>query len=617
MCGISLIVSKDNSPVPEAKIAAITDKIIHRGPDDYGYFYHNNFAFGHRRLSIIDLSQGGHQPMISENLSIVYNGEIFNYIELRKELQTLGHAFKTESDTEVILVAYKEWGIRAFDKLNGMWAFAIADTLKNEILLCRDRYGIKPLYYCQTKNYFLAGSEIKQFTALEEFEPILNKEVAVNFLVNGLLNYSTSTFFEGVNELRPGSFLQYNLSNHSQKVTVWYDLRKKINPNRDTYLEATFKLRSLLIDSIKLRMRSDVPVGCCLSGGLDSSSIVSVIKSHELEPPWFSTITACFNDERHNEQPYSDTVTEMTGFKSHKIFPELKDLFNKGQMDTMIYHHDQPFSGGTHFLEFCVYKAARQLNLTVMQGGQGPDEYLGGYDDYYYAYATECLRKFRLKKFFDFFNERSANLGVHFGQELIAYIRSVFWISLSGKIKSALGINSFTWLSTPYQLLAKNALVYYRNGSIKGLSLNQMMYNSLPYQMHSEDRNSMLFSVESRLPFLDHRLVEYGIALPSHYKLRKGVTKRVLRDAVSELPESIRERKHKMGFVSPDAEWLVSQAPEVRKQLKEAIVNSGFFTVDLLINFDRFVEGEANFSPLFFRAIALNRFLKIFSMKVK
>src|ERR1700730_14712764 len=209
MCGISIAINTSNKEVSEGLIRSMNDKVMHRGPDDEGYYHGENFALGHRRLSILDLSIAGHQPMQRKDFWIVYNGEVYNYVELKEELKQLGYSFKTGTDTEVMLAAYEQWGVGAFAKFNGMWAFALYDAGQKEIVFCRDHFGIKPLYFIKTGNWFLAGSEIKQFTTLPDFVPVLNKTIAVNFLASGLLNYSDQTFFEGVNELRPGHYLKY------------------------------------------------------------------------------------------------------------------------------------------------------------------------------------------------------------------------------------------------------------------------------------------------------------------------------------------------------------------------------------------------------------------------
>lgn len=617
MCGISLIINKDNNKEVDADlIKSITSKVAHRGPDDEGFYFGKNFALGHRRLSIIDLTSGGHQPMVVNDFVITFNGEIYNYIELREELKTLGHLFASESDTEVITVAYQEWGSAAFSRFNGMWALALVDLKNDEVILCRDQFGIKPLYYTTIEGNFYAGSEIKQFTDVSGFSAELNESVAVNFVTNGWLNYSEETFFKNVSELKPGYLLKFNLVSHQFSFFNWYNLREKVVKSSHSYQESVQQVRSLMLESIKIRMRSDVSVGSCLSGGIDSSTIVVLAKSQALASPEFSTITCCFDNERHDERYYSDQVSKAAGFHSFKIFPDLAVLIRDNVLDKMVYHQDQPFSGATHYLEYCVYQCARQHNLTVMLGGQGSDEFLCGYDDFYYVKVKELLRSFQFRKAFDLLHIRAITKGIYFFDEIESFLKSEFLSRLVLFVKKVFGMNTFPWLSEKWKGSAKKYNKIFKSNSVFRLSLQQMEFTSLRYQLHSEDRNSMLFSIESRLPFLDHRLVEYCLGLPTNYKLKGGVTKAVLRDAILELPEEIRNRKHKMGFISPDAEWMLSNSSVIRAELKAAVLETGFFTIDLVKKFDRFVEGEIGYDPLFFRVMALNRFIKVFKMRI-
>jgi asparagine synthase (glutamine-hydrolysing) len=616
MCGISIIISTKNKSGAEELIKSVNDKVAHRGPDDEGFYYGSNFAFGHRRLSIIDLSQAGHQPMQRQNFCITYNGEIYNYIELREELVALGHIFNSATDTEVILAAYQQWGVDAFAKFNGMWAFAILDAKKNEIVLSRDHFGIKPLYFTKTENYFLAGSEIKQFTAVDEFHPSLNKVVTANFLIQGLLNYSDQTFFDNVRELRAGHYLRYNLVEHKYEIRQWYSLANASVPIQDSYEDAVRKVRALFTDSLRIRMRSDVRVGSCLSGGIDSSSIVSIAHSQKLCNEDFATITSCYSDVRYDEQQFSDVVSKNTGFRSVKVFPDLNHLLDEGHLDKMIYHQDQPFSGASHYSEFKVFQTAREQNMIVMQDGQGSDEFLCGYGEFFITRIRELLQAFQWGKAIALLKIRAANSNRSGWQETRLFIRTVYQTRFVNLAKRILGKDDFPWLVESWNNIAKTALVNFKGKSIRQLSLEEIEYSSIPYQLHSEDRNSMLFSIESRLPFLDHRLVEYCIGLPSSYKIKNGYTKAVLRDAIAELPEPVKNRKDKMGFVAPDPIWVIQNKERVRQDLENIVQSSGIFSTDLLKRFDRFVNGELGYEPIYFRAMAFNRFCKIFNIKI-
>jgi asparagine synthase (glutamine-hydrolysing) len=618
MCGISLAINRKNQPVPPEHIKAMNDKVSHRGPDDEGFYFGDQFALGHRRLSILDLSQAGHQPMQRRHCWLTFNGEIYNYIELREELKALGHEFSSGSDTEIILAGYAQWGVEAFSRFNGMWAFAIYDSQTHEIVLCRDHFGIKPLYFTTTPDWFLAGSEIKQFTAFPDFKAVLDKEVTVNFLVNGLLNYSDRTFFEGVSELRPGHYLRYKLNTHRTSVHRWYDLDQACSAVDDPFDKAVGHTRELYLDSVRIRMRSDVPVGSCLSGGIDSSAMVSVIHAGGMANGTFATVTSCYEDARFDEQRFSDEVTRQTGYKALKVYPDLNNLWDQGHFDKMLYHQDQPFSTASHYSEFCVFREARNNRIIVMQDGQGSDEYLCGYGEFFVVFVRELLRGLRWTQAWRLLKAKAIHRQRTTLAEVRAFLMTAYGFRLVRLAKRMTGKSDYPWMSTKWSAIAARDLARFPENSIRELSIGEIAHSSIPYQLHSEDRNSMMFSIESRLPFLDPRLVEYVIGLPSSYKIAaNGYTKYVLREAIPELPVSIRQRKDKMGFVAPDASWIIQNKTTVRKELEEVVGKTGIFSDRLLERFDRFTEGNLGYEPIYFRAMALNRFLKIFKMEIK
>jgi asparagine synthase (glutamine-hydrolysing) len=616
MCGISIAISRKDELEGDDLIKAMNAMVSHRGPDNDGIYIKGNLALGHRRLSILDLSTASHQPMQRKNCIITYNGEVYNYIELREELQKLGHTFITSSDTEVILSAYQHWGTDAFKRFNGMWAFALYDSEKNDLIFCRDHFGIKPLYFTETDNYFLAGSEIKQFKAVHDFRSILDKKSVVNFLAKGWLNYSSATFFEGVQELRPGCYLKYNLNEHSFIIKQWYDLDASVMPIKISEKEAIEEVRKLFLDSVKIRMRSDVKVGSCLSGGIDSSSIVATVHSNAMANDAFATITSCYSDQLYDEQRFSDKVTDQTKFKAIKVFPDLNNLWDEKHFDKMIFHQDQPFNSASHYSEFNVFKTAREHGMIVMLDGQGSDEYLCGYGEFFIIYVKSLLRSFRFRKVVSELKCKATHRKRSLLKEIKAFIKSAYFYPIADGIKSVAVKKKYRWLADSWSEIARREVVDFNSKNIRHLSIEEISYSSIPYQLHSEDRNSMMFSIESRLPFLDHRLVEYVIGLPDSYKIKNGYTKHVLREAISELPEEIRFRKDKMGFVAPDEVWMRKNSIIVRKELEEAVNQRGFFTSALLTRFDLFVENKLAYEPIYFRAMALNRFCKIFNMEI-
>lgn len=616
MCGISIVIKESGSPARDL-LKQMTDRISHRGPDDEGYYINGAVGFGHRRLSIIDLSSAGHQPMEREDYLITYNGEIYNYIELRQELTGFGHSFSSESDTEVILRAYQQWGTNAFSKFNGMWAFAIYDKKKQEVVFSRDHFGIKPLYYTRSGEWFLSGSEIKQFLSLASFKPVLNKAVAVNFLTQGWLNYSAETFFEGVNELLPGHYLVYNLEDHTDKIVKWYDLDSEAKKVTDNYKDAVKRVRKLFDDSVRIRMRSDVNVGSCLSGGIDSSAIVTNIHHRGLANDSFATITSCYEDPQYDEQEYSDEVTRQTGYSSVKVYPRLNNLWDEDHFDKMIYHQDQPLYSGSCYSEFNVFKTAREMGLIVMQDGQGSDEYLCGYGEFYISFLKELFFALRWRTMLREMKSKAIHRGSSLRREFMILLRSEYINPLKTFIKKIIGRKEYDWLSEEYQQIQKKEKVLFPIRGVRQTSVEEILQSSIPYQLHSEDRNSMMFSIESRLPFLDPRLVEYCIGLPSVYKIRNGFTKAVLRDAVIELPEKIKSRKTKMGFVAPDSLWILANKDRVRKELETLVTDLNIFSPEFLLRFDNFISGKRVYETIYFRALTLGRFYRIFEMQVR
>lgn len=617
MCGISLIIDKLDRPVPKEQIMVMNDKVKHRGPDGEGYHYGQNFAMGHRRLSIIDLSNAGIQPFRRGEDYIIFNGMIYNYLELKKELIQLGYEFYTQTDTEVLLVACQCWGIKAFKRLNGMWAFAWYRAKSNDIVLCRDYFGIKPMYYTASREYFAAASEIKQFLGLPGFNPVLNKKSAVNFLVKGWLNYSEQTFFKEVKELRGGHYMIYDLKKHQQQVHTWYDLSKASAPIHKGMQESIGDFQRLFGDSIKKRMRADVNIGSCLSGGLDSSTIVSYLYAHKLTNKNFATVTSCYKDPQYDEQVYSDEVTRVTGYNAYKVFPDLNNLLDSGELDTMLYHQDQPFGTASHYSEFQVFKTAAENRLTVMLDGQGADEYLCGYDDFFTIHIKQLLKSKKFREAWTNLKVKGTNRPSAIYNLIIAHFKSICWYPFISRIKKMLGKTNYPWLNNSWKKLADQYLVNFKGENLRDLSLQQMIFSSLPLQLHSEDRNSMMFSIESRLPFLDHRLVEFVVSLSEGFKIQNGISKFILREAMNEVPALIKQRTDKMGFVAPEEPWVRKNHHRFRKEIRDAINSTDIFSPALLKRFDNFIEGKLNYEPIYFRAVALNRFMKIFKMQAQ
>ncbi len=337
MCGISGIISLENNSINKKEIKAINDLVIHRGPDDEGYFYSNNFAFGHRRLSILDLSSLGHQPMeYMSKYVIIHNGEIYNYIELKKLLLKEGYSFKSNTDTEVILAAYDKWKENCVKYFNGMWAFAIYDKIKDTIFFSRDRFGIKPFYYSIIDNKFIFASEIKQILFFKN-KRYVNLDVLTDFLITGISDYNEETFFNDIYRLKPSHNMLYNLNTHEYEIYKYYDIKEKpaaeINKNNNVI----DNIKKNLDNSVQIRLRSDVKVGTCLSGGLDSSTIASIasIKNKRETSKKFTAITAKSEQKDVDESEYAKMVVQKHDMDWYVVEPNNEDF--KLNIDKVIY----------------------------------------------------------------------------------------------------------------------------------------------------------------------------------------------------------------------------------------------------------------------------------------
>jgi asparagine synthase (glutamine-hydrolysing) len=611
MCGISAIVNTRNVPVEALFIRRMNERIAHRGPDNDGVFYGDNFALGHTRLAIMDTGHLAHQPFKYKDYVITYNGEIYNYCEIKNELRLKGYSFGTRCDTEVILAAYDQWGEDCVSKFEGMWSFMIYDPARDILFGSRDRFGQKPFHYMLASGHFVVGSEIKQFLDLPWFRPMLNEEVAFNFLNYGALNYSNDTFFNGVQSLGPGHNIIYNLVSHQFTISRWYNFPEKASLSMDMQ-EASEQFRQLFTNSITTRLNSDVSMGSCLSGGLDSSSIVcmasNLLNGHGPLP----TLSICWNDKAIDEQQYIDEVTSHTGSFNTKIFPDIDQLNEEDLLGKIIYHQDQPIPTASHFSEYKVYEAAKQNQLSVMLDGQGADEYLAGYGLFlwYHMHALFNSSRFgMLSREWDAVKKIS-----HFSNNEM--LRNFLFIKYKQKKPRMLEFIEPGWgkefLNADPSLPPKST-----GFSARKLSHHQLFSSSLPYQLHSSDRNSMCHSVEARLPFLDHRLVEFCYSLPDTFKITRGQSKTVLREGLkSILPSMIYERKQKLGFPAPERDWLRRNKDWVNRQIDEnADALERFVSIKKFKDhFNGFIDGKHTDSAPFFRVLSFAKWLKVFNV---
>ena len=554
MCGISGIVY-NNKQADYKDIKAMNDLIIHRGPDGEGVFIDGSLALGHRRLSILDLSNEANQPMFFKDLVIVFNGEIYNYIELKEELVNLGYSFKTKCDTEVLLAAYDCWGQSCVNKFNGMWAFVIYDR-KNQVLFCsRDRYGVKPFYYSKLEDKFIFGSEIKQ---LLHFFPkrIADKEMLADFLVCSFSEHTEKTFFKNIYNLRGGHNLIFDIKKQTFKIHQYYSIDENIN-NQSI---STEEYKSLFLQSVRYRLRSDVKNGSCLSGGLDSSSIAAVAsKFYKKDNNIFIGIHAKSTEKNTDESYYAKLTAESNDIDLKQITPSVEDFINN--IDEVCYAQEEPFRGVSIFMQYFVMKEAKNNGCKVLLDGQGGDETLLGYERYYPLCL--CSMPLYLAVINLIKSIKNSRVSVF---RLITYC--LYYICFPLLILRQK--MNYSYLKPEYLPDFKwNRIKTKAYSSIEKLQKLEIMNTNLPTLLRYEDKNSMRNSIESRLPFLDFNLLHASLNMESSHKIHGGWTKFVLRKAMnSYLPTKIIWRRNKLGFAAPEKTWLSAIHPNMVDNIK-------------------------------------------------
>lgn len=560
MCGIAGIVglgAEDSSPV----IDAMLDLQEHRGPDDRGTWRAPGVHLGHVRLSILDTSSAGHQPMALDDgrLVIVYNGEVFDYLELRTELEGRGHSFGTRTDTEVILRAYDEWGEECSRRFNGMWAFVIYDRDRRKLFFSRDRFGIKPLYFANTGSSLVFASEIKALLAADASLSRVDDGYVARFLRTSRCDDDTRTFFRDVKQLLPAHSMSIDLAKSVEagaQTPYWtFDLESAKAALDGVDLAG--RMRELLSDSVRLRLRSDVPVGMCLSGGLDSSSIVALATA-ALDGP-VSTFSALYPQEAFDESRFARAVAERFGSRHHEVWPEHGNLVET--MSRLCWHQDQPTAGPGLYSQWHVMSIAHG-GVKVLLDGQGGDELLGGYHSYYPVYAQSLVSAFLRNPFARPLGDVVRGLRAAGGPSLM---RPIVLDRMPEGLKRAYlavaGGERGPELAPEYlELWDHRAEPEPTRGFPDRLSqgLHDAVFrDSLPALLRYEDRNSMAFSIEARPPFLDHRLVEFALALPFDERIDGEWTKAVLRKAMDGiLPDEVTWRRDKMGYPTPFSDWI-------------------------------------------------------------
>lgn len=643
MCGINGLITRNNEL--KRKTADMNTLLRHRGPDDEGFvlidsatasvkqcagndsitsvkekFPHINntslenydVILGHRRLAIIDLSDNGHGPISDPEgkIWLNFNGEIYNYIELRAELKALGHIFRTETDSEVIINAYKQWGKDCLNKFNGMWGIAIWDSYKKELFLARDRFGVKPVYFSHNKEYFGFSSEIKPLAMLMNTSLEVNNEKIPFFIFYGNRLNNIDTYIKKICSLQASHYLIYKDGNI--KINRYYDI-DVFKHQEDNEEQLKEKVVNLLQDSIKIRFRSDVPVGTCLSGGFDSSSIVSL--SSGLNINKLMTFSAVWNEKECDESYYIDLVNDRFGSISNKVIPkpeEFQKVFSE-----LSYHQEIPTEGPGLYPQWYVMSMAKG-KVTVLLDGQGGDEVFGGYF-LMGAYLRGVIRDRKLKGVlseFKAFRQFLNKNGIHsFASWLFPrqYTR-ITKTRLSDKFKilnkNILGSIDQTQLEHDLEPPKKF------NSYINNLSYHFVTSYTIPTLLHYEDRSSMAHSIESRVPFLDYRLVELGLNLKPNFMSHKGISRPLFRKALQPfLPDEVVNRKDKLGFPTPFASWTKTILKDFISDTllnKNALIYEFIDSRQIYLNLTAHFTGMRDYSWEIWRMISLEYFLRLY-----
>jgi asparagine synthase (glutamine-hydrolysing) len=561
------------------------DIVAHRGPDGEGWREFMSsagpVALGHRRLAIIDVSDAGLQPMADacDRYHLVFNGEIYNYVELREELRARGCIFTTDTDSEVLLQAYALWGEACLDRLLGMFAFLIWDERDKRLFAARDRFGIKPLYVVATPQGVAFASEIKQLLDLPGVARRMNLARVHDFLASGVSDHTAETMFEGVVQVQPGCCVTIDAASPWRGEIAprrWYAIPPH-STLRMSEEDAAERFRELLTDSVRIHLRSDVPVGSCLSGGLDSSAIVCLMSGMlEKEGGRVNTVSACYAEKSVDEKPFMDAVVVQTGAAPHWVFPRADDVFARASDIT--WHQDEPFGSTSIFAQWCVFEEARRAGVKVMLDGQGADEQLAGYHGAYAYYMADLVRRLRLVALVRTMVERQRVHGVSLIEQAKRFAGPVLPGPLRRfALRQRARTVDYDWLRGD----AYGGLQPAPNGfeaasganglppvtDVASLCVVLTFASNLQMLLHWEDRNSMAHSIEARVPFLDHRLVEFALALGNEHKIVRSDTKRVLRRSMAGiLPKAVAERRDKLGFSTPEEVWF-------RGPLKGAILD--------------------------------------------
>ncbi|MGB4225873.1 MAG: asparagine synthase (glutamine-hydrolyzing) [Candidatus Dechloromonas phosphoritropha] len=627
MCGIFGGIWRSVPSTLESVLSDAGQALRFRGPDDNGQEIFNlgavTIALGHTRLSIIDLTAGGHQPMHSDDrsVSIVFNGEIYNYRELRGELKLLGHRFTSDSDTEVLLAAWCQWGQGCLPRLVGMFAFVVFDRGQGSITCVRDAFGIKPLFYTLEQGNFLFASEIPAIKALKQGKIELDWQRAYDYLVHGDYDSGPRTFLDGVLHLEPGHVLELDVASGrlSEPVRWW---QPRIAERRDLgFTEAAEQLRERFLDSIRLHLRSDVPLGAALSGGIDSSAVVCAMRHVAPDTP-INTFSYIARGSVVSEERWVDRINQHVGAVPHKVVVSASELAT--DLDDMIEAQGEPFGSTSIYAQYRVFRLAKEQGVTVTLDGQGADEMLAGYNGYPGQRIRSLLEQGNFSEAWHFLEEWAKWPG---RSRLAGAKRAVAELTqgtlLNDFLRRVNGMQTLpAWMnSDPLEergIVRRHPQVRSTQGEscrrlVAELALS-LTQRGLPALLRHGDRNSMRFSVESRVPFLTRELADFLLSLPEAYLISpEGETKHIFRTAMRGIvPDDVLDRRDKIGFETPEKEWLLGMVETVRGWLRIDLNLPFLNQTEVLKEFDLIARGRKPFSWQVWRWINFSRWYSRF-----
>lgn len=605
MCGLAAILSLNGDPPDAALLARMMGLLAHRGPDDHGVFAEHNIALGFRRLAILDLASSGHQPMLSSDGRhvIVLNGEIYNFVELRAELQGLGHVFRSTGDTEVLLASYRQWGPACLQRLNGMWAFLIYDRVERRLFGARDRFGVKPLYRYRDERCVMFASEIKAIHNSGAIQQGPNWQTISQHLLDGHLDVSEQTFYRGIEQVAAGTAFELNADGRARSTPYW-SLPAAVASSPDP-VDPVETYRALFDDAVRLELRSDVPVGVALSGGLDSTSIISsMARQLRATTPTTHQLNAfSYTAPQFDETPQLQATLQQTGARLIELDSDPDAMWDV--MRTHLWHQDEPVHSFTSVVTFKLMELAKSHDVKVLLNGQGADEVLAGYSAYFTEYFKEIIGAGRLWAA----GRAVRDFAVTAGRSRLELGATALHKWLRGSLHSIPGHRSLAaahrrarvrrneWVSRDLKSNWRPARVEWR-GDLNNILRTAVETSPLPLYLRVEDRNSMAHGVEVRLPFLDHRLVTMAFSLGAHWKIGGPYTKRLLREAMrGRIPENVRTQVHKFGFPTPVDDWFRGALYEPLRDLlaSRVVRESGVWnlaTIDRALQRHR--RGETN-----------------------